>query len=58
MADSDADGLTDAEELLLVGSSPINVNTDGDGLDGDDGFEVLDAGTNPLVGCGSGCGGP
>lgn len=36
-ADSDGDGLTDSEELLL-GTNPFNPDTDGDGLS--DGQEV------------------
>src|SRR5882672_8435913 len=43
-ADSDSDGLSDAEEIAR-GTNPHNADTDGDGYD--DGVEVL-AGTNPL----------
>ncbi|HRI26855.1 MAG TPA: hypothetical protein PK239_16855 [Chitinophagales bacterium] len=43
--DSDADGLTDAEEEA-IGTSPILPDTDGDGLT--DGQEVNIYGTNPL----------
>jgi hypothetical protein len=48
-ADSDSDGLTDAEELAL-GTDPLNPDTDGDGFS--DYVEVkfgTDAGLNPLV---------
>ncbi|MFY1830716.1 cell envelope biogenesis protein OmpA, partial [Myxococcus fulvus] len=44
-ADSDGDGLTDAEEVAL-GTDPNNADTDGDGLP--DGIEVKVAGTDPL----------
>ncbi len=44
MADSDADGIDDKEEIER-GSNPRNPDTDGDGLD--DGAE-LDAGTDPF----------
>jgi hypothetical protein len=44
-ADTDGDGLTDAEELGLLGTDPTKTDTDGDGAD--DGQEVL-AGTDPL----------
>jgi eukaryotic-like serine/threonine-protein kinase len=43
--DSDGDGLTDAQELL-IGTDPFNPDTDGDGLT--DGEEVLIYGTDPL----------
>jgi thiol-disulfide isomerase/thioredoxin len=43
-ADSDEDGLTDAEEEAL-GTDPANADSDGDGFD--DGIEI-DAGTNPM----------
>ena len=45
-ADSDADGLTDDEEVAL-GLDPQSADSDGDGLD--DGTEVADAGLDPLV---------
>jgi hypothetical protein len=43
-ADSDSDGLTDADEVAL-GTDPLDVDTDGDG--NGDAFEVLE-GINPL----------
>lgn len=43
--DSDGDGLSDAEEVLIVGSDPNNADTDGDGLS--DGVEVINR-LNPL----------
>ncbi|WP_306466064.1 adventurous gliding motility protein AgmC [Corallococcus exiguus] len=43
--DSDNDGLTDAEEIL-VGTDPNNPDTDGDGIP--DGIEVKVGGTDPL----------
>ncbi|WP_228559412.1 MULTISPECIES: Ig-like domain-containing protein [Myxococcus] len=43
--DTDGDGLTDAEEVVL-GTDPTNPDTDGDGLP--DGIEVNTAGTDPL----------
>ncbi|QDE70500.1 cell envelope biogenesis protein OmpA [Myxococcus xanthus] len=43
--DTDGDGLTDAEEVVL-GTDPENPDTDGDGLP--DGIEVNVAGTDPL----------
>ena len=46
-ADTDGDGLTDAEELGLLGTDPTKADTDGDGVD--DGQELL-AGTDPLNG--------
>lgn len=44
--DSDGDGLTDLEELLVHGTDPFNPDTDGDGMP--DGWEVRH-GLNPLV---------
>jgi len=44
--DSDGDGLTDYQELLIHGTAYLNPDTDGDGLS--DGAEVLLYGTNPL----------
>lgn len=45
--DSDGDGLSDEDELLIYGTDPFDDDTDGDGLT--DGAEVLIHGTNPLV---------
>ncbi|MEO8609194.1 MAG: protein kinase [Chloroflexota bacterium] len=45
MADTDGDGLTDGEEVLVWGTNPLNRDTDGDGLT--DGEEAK-LGTNPL----------
>ncbi len=44
-ADSDGDGLTDTNELYVVGTSPVSPDTDGD--TSGDGDEVI-AGTDPL----------
>jgi hypothetical protein len=44
--DSDNDGLSDADEIQVYHTDPLNADTDGD--DRNDGDEVL-AGTNPLV---------
>ena len=44
--DVDADGLSDADELMTHMTDPALVDTDGDGLS--DGDEVLRLGTNPL----------
>ncbi|HEY3875732.1 MAG TPA: binary toxin-like calcium binding domain-containing protein, partial [Candidatus Kapabacteria bacterium] len=46
LADSDGDGLTDLEEILIYHTDPNNPDTDGDGLT--DGEEVRIYGTNPL----------
>ncbi|MCB0032670.1 MAG: matrixin family metalloprotease, partial [Anaerolineales bacterium] len=43
--DSDGDGLSDAEEQLIVGTDPNNADTDGDGIG--DGVEVINR-LNPL----------
>lgn len=43
--DTDADGLSDGEEVLLYGTNPVNPDTDSDGLF--DGLEILLA-TDPL----------
>jgi len=45
--DSDADGLTDGDEVLTHGTDPLSVDTDGEGLS--DGDEVLTYGTDPLA---------
>lgn len=59
LGDSDADGLSDAEEALTYGTNPLVADTDGDGTD--DGTEVAN-GTDPLdplsyPGSGGGSGG-
>ena len=47
LADTDEDGLTDGEEVLEAGTSPLAPDTDGDGiLDGDE----VAQGTDPLDG--------
>ncbi len=46
LADSDGDGLTDIEEIMIYHTDPNNPDTDGDGLT--DGDEVRIYGTNPL----------
>ena len=46
LSDSDGDGLNDALENG-IGTNPFGADTDGDGLT--DGFEVLTAGTDPLL---------
>jgi len=43
--DSDGDGLGDADEIFIYGTSPTNPDSDGDGLP--DGDEVLVYGTDP-----------
>lgn len=43
--DSDGDGLTDGEEVQLVGTDPVRFDTDGDGLS--DGLEIA-TGSDPL----------
>jgi len=45
--DTDGDGLTDGQEVLIYGTDPTNPDTDGDGLS--DGDEVLIHGTDPLL---------
>ena len=45
--DTDEDGLTDMEEMLIVGSNPNNPDSDLDGVA--DGVEVLDNGTDPML---------
>ena len=44
--DTDKDGLTDGEEVLIYGTDPLNPDSDWDGLS--DGAEVLIYGTDPL----------
>lgn len=46
IADSDADGLNDYDEVKVYGSNPLVYDTDGDIVS--DGREV-ELGTNPLV---------
>ena len=43
--DADGDGLSNAQEINIVGTDPNNPDTDGDGLS--DGREALELGTNP-----------
>ena len=45
--DTDADGLMDADEILLYGTDPDDPDSDNDGLT--DGEEVLFSGTEPLI---------
>ena len=45
LADTDSDGLDDAEEIGLYGTDPLLDDTDGDGLE--DGDEVTVHGTDP-----------
>lgn len=44
--DTDGDGLTDGQEILVYHTNPLNPDTDGDGLN--DGDEILVWKTNPL----------
>ncbi|NQW29133.1 MAG: OmpA family protein [Ignavibacteria bacterium] len=46
-ADTDGDGLTDGDEIMLHKTDPLRRDTDGDGLT--DGEEVLELNTNPLL---------
>ena len=46
VADTDGDGLSDGEEVTVLGTNPISADTDGDGLP--DGEEVI-AGTDGFV---------
>ncbi|HEX5615086.1 MAG TPA: hypothetical protein VFZ83_08005, partial [Acidimicrobiia bacterium] len=45
-ADTDDDGLSDGDEVLVYGTDPLDADTDDDGLS--DGDEVLVYGTDPL----------
>jgi Tol biopolymer transport system component len=45
--DSDADGLSDGEEVLRRNTNPLSLDTDQDGLS--DGEEILRHGTDPLL---------
>jgi len=60
--DSDNDGLTDAFEILSVGTNPYEADSDADGIpdsaeDSDcDGFTNIDEYTNPFMGVTSNCG--
>ena len=45
--DTDADGLTDGEEVVTYGTDPLLADTDADGLT--DGEEVVTHGTDPLL---------
>lgn len=46
-ADTDGDGLSDGDEVILHKTDPLVRDTDGDGLT--DGEEVLELGTSPLL---------
>ena len=45
--DSDADGVSDSDEIDFYGTDALDPDTDGDGLD--DAEELLTYGTNPLL---------
>lgn len=47
LADSDADGVSDSDEIDFYGTDALETDTDGDGLD--DGEELLTYSTNPLL---------
>ena len=47
LPDSDADGVSDNDEIDLYGTDALDPDTDGDGLD--DAEELLAGGTNPLL---------
>ena len=47
LADTDADGLGDGDEVDLYGTDPLRADTDDDGLD--DAEEIANLGTNPLL---------
>ncbi|MFT3712525.1 MAG: hypothetical protein QM817_33170 [Archangium sp.] len=52
LADTDGDGLTDDDEVLIWGSSPINVDSDGDSTGNTaffDGSELTRFGTSPTL---------
>lgn len=44
--DTDKDGISDGDEVLIYGTNPLQRDTDGDGLS--DGEEILVTGTDPL----------
>ena len=48
LADSDADSVSDSDELDFYGTDALDPDTDGDGLE--DAEELLTYGTNPLLG--------
>ena len=47
LPDSDADGVSDSDEIDFYGTDALDPDTDGDGLD--DAEELLAGGTNPLL---------